>query len=207
MPHETGVDGQAFAVVTLHRPSNVDSREVLAELLEGLAEVARVMPVLFPIHPRTRQRILDFGLESLVGGVRLLAPLGYIETVSLVDQAAVVLTDSGGLQEETTMLGVPCLTLRPNTERPVTITEGTNRLIESSRAALVTAFGEVFRRRHDGAAVAAYYATGLTLASLVGLCRILSGKHYLTDVLVGAVVGISVGVLVPALHARSPERP
>lgn len=150
MPHEAGVDGQAFAVVTLHRPSNVDSREVLAELLEGLAEVARVMPVLFPIHPRTRQRIREFGLESLVGAVRLLSPLGYIETVSLVDQAAVVLTDSGGLQEETTMLGVPCLTLRPNTERPVTVTEGTNRLIASSRAALVTAFGEVMARKNDG---------------------------------------------------------
>ncbi len=150
MPREAGVDGQAFAVVTLHRPSNVDSREVLAELLEGLCDVAKVMPVLFPIHPRTRQRILDFGLESLVGGVRLLAPLGYIETVSLVDQAAVVLTDSGGLQEETTMLGVPCLTLRPNTERPVTITEGTNRLVESSRAALVTAFREVMAQRNDG---------------------------------------------------------
>jgi UDP-N-acetylglucosamine 2-epimerase (non-hydrolysing) len=150
MPREAGVDGQAFAVVTLHRPSNVDRREVLAELLEGLCEVGRVMPVLFPIHPRTRQRILEFGLGDQLGGIRLLDPLGYIETISLVDRAAVVLTDSGGLQEETTMLGVPCLTLRPNTERPITITEGTNRLIASSRAALVTAVHEVMEQRSNG---------------------------------------------------------
>ncbi len=150
MPAELGVQGQPFAVVTLHRPSNVDSPEVLAELLKGLGEVAAVMPVLFPIHPRTRQRIADFGLGSMLGGVRLLDPLGYIETVSLVDQSAIVLTDSGGLQEETTMMGVPCLTMRPNTERPVTVTEGTNRLIASTRQALVTAFGEVMEQRMNG---------------------------------------------------------
>jgi UDP-N-acetylglucosamine 2-epimerase (non-hydrolysing) len=150
MPGELGVDGAPFAVVTLHRPSNVDTPHVLAELLKGLGEVATVMPVLFPIHPRTRQRILDFGLGPLLGRVRLLDPLGYIETVSLVDQAAIVLTDSGGLQEETTVLGVPCLTLRPNTERPVTITEGTNRLIASTRSALVTAFREVMDQKRNG---------------------------------------------------------
>jgi UDP-N-acetylglucosamine 2-epimerase (non-hydrolysing) len=150
MPAELGVEGGPFALVTLHRPSNVDSREVLAELLEGLREVAAVMPVIFPIHPRTRQRIGEFGLESLAAGLRLLDPLGYIETVSLLDQAAIVLTDSGGLQEETTMLGVPCVTLRPNTERPVTITEGTNRLIASTRAAMLTAFNDVMDQKRNG---------------------------------------------------------
>ncbi len=137
-------------MVTLHRPSNVDSREVLAELLEGLREVAAVMPVIFPIHPRTRKQIDAFGLGALIDGIRLLDPLGYIETVSLLDQAAIVLTDSGGLQEETTMLGVPCLTMRPNTERPVTITEGTNRLIESTRAAMVAAFNDVMEQKRSG---------------------------------------------------------
>jgi UDP-N-acetylglucosamine 2-epimerase (non-hydrolysing) len=150
MSAELGVEGREFAFVTLHRPSNVDDREVLAELLGGLSEVAAVMPVIFPIHPRTRQRIADFKLDSLLGGVRLLEPLGYIETVSLLDQAAIVLTDSGGLQEETTMLGVPCLTLRPNTERPVTVTEGTNRLIASTRAAMSSAFQEILAQRRNG---------------------------------------------------------
>lgn len=150
MPAELGVDGQPFAVVTLHRPSNVDRREVLSGLLEGLREVAAEMPVIFPIHPRTRKQVEEFGLASLLDGVRLLDPLGYIETVSLLDQAAIVLTDSGGLQEETTMLGVPCLTMRPNTERPVTVTEGTNRLIASTRAAIVAAFHEVMAQKRNG---------------------------------------------------------
>ena len=150
MPAELGVAGAPFAVVTLHRPSNVDSRDVLAELLEGLGDVANAMPVVFPIHPRTRKRIEEFGLEGLVKGIRLLDPLGYIETVSLLDQAAIVLTDSGGLQEETTMLGVPCITMRPNTERPVTITEGTNRLIKSTRAAVFGAFNAVMEQKING---------------------------------------------------------
>ena len=149
MPAELGVADREYAVVTLHRPSNVDSREVLAELLEGLGDVASQMPVIFPVHPRTRDRIEQFGLQSLLKEVQLLAPLGYIETYSLLDQAAIVLTDSGGLQEETTMLGVPCVTLRPNTERPVTITEGTNRLIESTRTAVVAAFQDVMERRRN----------------------------------------------------------
>lgn len=150
MPAELGVDGQPFSVVTLHRPSNVDSRDVLGSLLEGLRDVAREMPVIFPIHPRTRKQVDEFGLAPLLDGIRLLDPLGYIETVSLLDQAAIVLTDSGGLQEETTMLGVPCLTMRPNTERPVTVTEGTNRLIASTRAAMVTAFHQVMAQRRNG---------------------------------------------------------
>ena len=150
MPAELGIEGKPFAVVTLHRPSNVDSREVLTELLEGLREVAAVMPVIFPIHPRTRKQIEAFGLGALVDGLRLLEPTGYIETVSLLDQAAIVLTDSGGLQEETTMLGVPCVTLRPNTERPAKITEGTNRLIESTRAAMLAAFNDVMEQKRNG---------------------------------------------------------
>ncbi len=108
------------------------------------------MPVIFPIHPRTRQRIAEFGLGGLAERVTLLEPMSYLETVSLVDRATLVLTDSGGLQEETTVLGVPCLTARPNTERPVTITEGTNRLVPSSRAGINAAVGEVLRRLGAG---------------------------------------------------------
>lgn len=150
MPAELGVDGKRFAFVTLHRPSNVDRPEVLAELADGLAGVAGQMPVIFPAHPRTRQRMREFGLEGRLRGVRLMDPLGYLETVSLLDKATLVLTDSGGLQEETTMLGVPCLTLRPNTERPVTVTEGTNRLLPSTRTAIVTAVEQVLAQVADG---------------------------------------------------------
>lgn len=140
------VAGAPYAFVTLHRPSNVDSRETLAELLQALDDLAARMPVIFPIHPRTRSRIEEFGLADLARRVRLLAPLGYLETVALVEQAALVLTDSGGLQEETSVLGVPCLTARANTERPVTVTEGTNRLVASTREAIQEAVAEVLGR-------------------------------------------------------------
>jgi UDP-N-acetylglucosamine 2-epimerase (non-hydrolysing) len=148
---ELGVKGRDYAFVTLHRPSNVDDRATLAELLGALEDLGTAMPVLFAVHPRTRQRIAEFGLRPPAGAVRLLDPLGYLETVNLVDGATLVLTDSGGLQEETTVLGVPCLTARPSTERPVTITEGTNRLVASRRDAIAEAVAEVRRRRASGA--------------------------------------------------------
>jgi UDP-N-acetylglucosamine 2-epimerase (non-hydrolysing) len=123
-----GVAGEPYAVVTLHRPSNVDDPDSLRAILCGLAELSRRMPVVFPVHPRTRMRITEFALEAALGSLITLEPLGYREMLSLVDGATVVLTDSGGLQEETTALGVPCVTLREQTERPVTIEQGTNRL-------------------------------------------------------------------------------
>jgi UDP-N-acetylglucosamine 2-epimerase (non-hydrolysing) len=100
------------------------------------------MPVLFLVHPRTRKRITDFGLEKYAAGVRLLDPLGYLETIGLVESAALVLTDSGGLQVETTILGVPCLTARPNTEWTETVESGTNRLVAPSLEAIKSAFAE-----------------------------------------------------------------
>jgi UDP-N-acetylglucosamine 2-epimerase (non-hydrolysing) len=115
-----------YAVLTLHRPSNVDDPAQLTALLGAVAAVGRRLPVVFPVHPRTRQR-----MEALGGsfdGLRLTAPLGYLEFLRLISEARLVLTDSGGIQEETTILGVPCLTLRENTERPATIESGTNRL-------------------------------------------------------------------------------
>jgi len=137
------VPERGYAFVTLHRPSNVDAAAPLGALLEALNDLTDRMPVLFAVHPRTRRRITEFGLDHLLGRVRLLEPLGYLETISLVDSAALVLTDSGGLQEETTVLGIPCLTARPNTERPVTVTEGTNRLVPSDRAAVGQAITDV----------------------------------------------------------------
>ena len=120
-----GIDGDAV-IVTLHRPSNVDMPARLAALVDALEVVARDRPVVFPIHPRTEARLAASGLSF--SRVRTLAPVGYLEMLDLVAGAYAVITDSGGLQEETTALGVPCLTVRENTERPVTIAEGTNQL-------------------------------------------------------------------------------
>lgn len=152
MPEQLGLAGAAYAFVTLHRPSNVDDAVTLGEILAGLEDLASRMPVLFAIHPRTRDRMQRFDLEGVAPSVRLLDPLGYLETISLVDGAALVITDSGGLQEETTTLGVPCLTVRPNTERPVTVTEGTNRLVRSTRGALGEAIAELLDESRIGTA-------------------------------------------------------
>jgi UDP-N-acetylglucosamine 2-epimerase (non-hydrolysing) len=119
--------GREAVVVTLHRPSNVDDPERLASIAGALAAIAEERPVVFSVHPRTTQRLVSFGVS--LGKVRVLPPVRYMEMLDLVDGAFAVITDSGGLQEETTALGVPCFTVRENTERPVTITHGTNRLV------------------------------------------------------------------------------
>jgi UDP-N-acetylglucosamine 2-epimerase (non-hydrolysing) len=123
-----GLNAGNYALVTLHRPSNVDDPAALSVILEALNAISTGMPVLFPMHPRTRSMVGRFGLEELLTPLHITEPVGYSEMLSLVDAAAIVLTDSGGLQEETTVLGVPCLTLREQTERPITVTAGTNRL-------------------------------------------------------------------------------
>lgn len=124
-----------FALVTLHRPSNVDNTENLEEILNSLAEVSTELKIIFPVHPRTRQRIAESGLNT--GQLSLLEPMPYIEFLSLESHAQFVITDSGGIQEETTYLGVPCLTMRSNTERPVTVTAGTNILVGDDRLKLI----------------------------------------------------------------------
>jgi UDP-N-acetylglucosamine 2-epimerase (non-hydrolysing) len=123
---DLGLEPGNYAVVTLHRPANVDDDATLAGLLDTLAAVAERCPVVFPVHPRTRARMARLAQPE---GVRLVDPVGYLDFIALEEGARLVLTDSGGVQEETTVLGVPCLTLRDNTERPITITEGTNRLV------------------------------------------------------------------------------
>lgn len=135
-----------YAVVTLHRPSNVDHRESFCSILDALEQIAGDMPVVFPIHPRSRRNLEDMGLADRVArspGIRLVEPLGYLDFLRLTAGAAVVLTDSGGIQEETTILSVPCLTLRDNTERPVTISQGTNRLTGNATQRIMTAYREV----------------------------------------------------------------
>jgi len=124
-----------YVLVTLHRPRNVDDAPKLAAIVEALGQVRERLPVIFPVHPRTRKRLEDFGLLARAMkllGPGLCEPLGYLEFLHLMARARVVLTDSGGIQEETTILGVPCVTLRPATERPVTVTVGTNRVIGSA---------------------------------------------------------------------------
>jgi UDP-N-acetylglucosamine 2-epimerase (non-hydrolysing) len=128
MPRQLELETGRYAAATLHRPSNVDDAAALQTSLEALAAVAETMPVVLPIHPRTRKKAEAFGLLPLLERLRVVEPLGYTEMLSLTASAAVVLTDSGGLQEETTALGIPCVTLREQTERPITLTEGTNRL-------------------------------------------------------------------------------
>ncbi len=141
--------GQRFAVLTLHRPSNVDRQDTFRRVLGALGEIAREIPIVFPIHPRTRKMAARFGLDAafrelppperpLEPALYVTEPLGYLEFLNLWKDAALVLTDSGGLQEETTALGIPCLTLRENTERPVTIWEGTNTLVGTDPEAIVT---------------------------------------------------------------------
>ena len=124
-------DAAGFGVITMHRPSNVDEPASLAELLDILRQASTRLPLVWPIHPRTRANIDRLGLAHRLDGVRIacLPPQGYLEMVGLLSRAKVVLTDSGGVQEETTSLGVPCLTMRPNTERPITVTQGTNTLV------------------------------------------------------------------------------
>jgi len=131
-----------FSLVTLHRPSNVDDPRQLARLLEALGRIGRDISVLFPIHPRTRQAIMDGGLE-VPDSVHLMEPQGYLDFLALQSHADAVITDSGGIQEETTYLGVPCLTLRDSTERPITVTTGTNILIGGDLERLQVELGRI----------------------------------------------------------------
>jgi UDP-N-acetylglucosamine 2-epimerase (non-hydrolysing) len=140
---------EGFALVTLHRPSNVDDENVLGGLLGCLADLAIRVPVLFPVHPRTRQRVMTERLGSRVAGrdVLLTEPLAYLATIGLMREARVVLTDSGGIQEETTGLGVPCLTLRATTERPITVEAGTNTVVGTAPEAINAALAETLAGR------------------------------------------------------------
>ncbi len=156
----TGPDGATrYGVVTLHRPSNVDEPQAFTNLLQVLAEVAVQIPLVFALHPRTRANLERFGLMHLIDSARmaLLPPQGYLEMLGLMAGATVMLTDSGGLQEETTALGVPCLTLRENTERPITIAQGTNTLVGRDRIAILTGVTEILAGRGKTGRVPEYW--------------------------------------------------
>jgi UDP-N-acetylglucosamine 2-epimerase (non-hydrolysing) len=137
-----------YAVLTLHRPSNVDDPRTFQRIVAALNTIAERIPVIFPVHPRTRERIRSMAL-TMPSGLVMTEPMGYIDFLSLTSNARLVLTDSGGLQEESTALGIPCVTLRDNTERPVTVTDGTNRIVGTDTAAILAAFDNAMNGRVD----------------------------------------------------------
>ncbi|KPK02990.1 MAG: UDP-N-acetylglucosamine 2-epimerase [Nitrospira bacterium SG8_35_4] len=140
-----GIKDTKYILVTLHRPSNVDNHETLERLLSSFNEISHTYPLVFPCHPRTRSRIEEFKLERYIKssenpvsvGINLCDPVGYLDFVKLMTKASLVLTDSGGIQEETTILGVPCITLRENTERPVTVADGTNQIVGTDKRKII----------------------------------------------------------------------
>ena len=145
-----GLTAREYAVLTLHRPSNVDDRVVLTNILDALEEIQAELPVVLPMHPRLRDVVVRLGLQEQfaeMSRLRVTDPLGYLDFLKLMSEARIVLTDSGGIQEETTILKVPCLTLRENTERPVTVEVGTNRLVGMEAEGILTAFRETMSRR------------------------------------------------------------
>lgn len=166
MPGAEAKGAKPYGVVTLHRPSNVDNRPIFQGILEALQTIGRTLPILFPVHPRTLNRARDFGLQHLLTplsptsaagdglqpGVYTTTPLGYLDFLQLTANAAVVLTDSGGIQEETTILGVPCVTLRENTERPITISQGTNVLAGTDKEKIIQLAGRCLLEQSRSAA-------------------------------------------------------
>jgi UDP-N-acetylglucosamine 2-epimerase (non-hydrolysing) len=150
---------ERYAVLTMHRPSNVDDPVVLKNLLQVMVTISARLPVIFPMHPRTRAMVEKFGLSDLLNSpqILLLPPMGYLEMLGLMKDAVVVLTDSGGVQEETTALGIPCITLRNNTERPITVEEGTNTIAGQNPDTILQIFDEVMRSGGKGGRVPEFW--------------------------------------------------
>jgi len=143
---DIGIKKHSYALITLHRPSNVDDKENLEIILDAFSEIAEKIPLVFPIHPRTRKQLAVFGLEekaNAIANLKLIEPIGYLDFLKLEKYAKFALTDSGGIQEETTVFKVPCLTLRENTERPITIELGTNQLVELNKDAIVQKVNDI----------------------------------------------------------------
>lgn len=137
-----------FALLTMHRPSNVDDEKTLGSLISTIAQASQQIPIIFPVHPRTQSRIEQYGLNSLITEANIVTtgPLGYMELLGLMSKAKLVLTDSGGIQEETTALGVPCITLRENTERPITVEQGTNTVVGADSDLILKTLAEVLTK-------------------------------------------------------------
>jgi UDP-N-acetylglucosamine 2-epimerase (non-hydrolysing) len=146
VPETMHLERREYGVLTLHRPSNVDDADTFERLVGALICIAAEIPIVFPVHPRTQKRLAASPSAARLietGRLRLLDPLGYLEFIGLMDGARIILTDSGGVQEETTVLGIPCLTLRENTERPITVTHGTNRIVGTDPASIVAGWEQI----------------------------------------------------------------
>ncbi|GBE09733.1 UDP-2,3-diacetamido-2,3-dideoxy-D-glucuronate 2-epimerase [bacterium BMS3Bbin12] len=155
-PGLDGARGPHYAVLTLHRPSNVDDSGTLERLVAAVTEISREIPVVFPVHPRTAGALARAGLDRRLGaepGVRVLPPVGYLEMLGLMAGARMVLTDSGGMQEETTALGIPCITIRENTERPITVEEGTNTVVGTDRERILAVVRDILSTGGKGGRV------------------------------------------------------
>ena len=152
-------DEKKYAVVTMHRPSNVDDEIILGSLINTVVTISKQLPVIFPLHPRTKSMIEKFGFGKLLDtpDILLLPPMGYLEMLGLMKDAKVVLTDSGGIQEETTALGVPCITLRNNTERPITVDEGTNTIAGQDSETILRIFNEIMSNGGKGGRIPQYW--------------------------------------------------
>lgn len=173
---DLGVSAQGYGLMTLHRPSNVDSPEILKKILAAVASIQKEMPVIFPIHPRTRKMLSQFGLDEAVramNNLTLTEPLGYLAFLKLMSEARFVLTDSGGVQEETTYLNIPCLTLRENTERPITTTLGSNRLVPLETDAIISFAQQALQGRLQRKAVPPMW-DGETSTRIVDIFKSLS---------------------------------
>ena len=173
-------NGSKYAVLTLHRPSNVDNRATLLKILDGIEELQRMIKIIFPIHPRTAKSLESFGLMHRVTNmpnVLLTPPLGYLDFLKLNSEAAMILTDSGGLQEESTALGVPCLTLRENTERPITISEGTNTLVGSDPGKIVQAAKLILKNGGKSGRIPEYW-DGKTAERIVDILTLRYGASH-----------------------------
>lgn len=147
---QLNLNGESFAVLTLHRPSNVDDPDMFSRILDALEIIGKDMPIIFPAHPRTRKNLCSYGLARRVEkllSLRLIEPFGYLDFLKLMSSAKIVLTDSGGIQEETTILGIPCLTLRENTERPITAEIGTNQVVGTEPAKIIEGYNRAMNSR------------------------------------------------------------
>jgi len=165
---------KGFATLTLHRPSNVDDFQILESLLKSIGKISDVLPVVFPVHPRTQQMLSKSGLKSLLDGFKniiQLPPVAYLEMLGLVASSKLVLTDSGGLQEETTALGIPCITLRENTERPITVKSGTNTIVGTDSNKISSTFKEIMSAGGKQGNI----PKGWDGKAAIRICEILSG--------------------------------
>jgi UDP-N-acetylglucosamine 2-epimerase (non-hydrolysing) len=165
-------EGQGFGVLTLHRPSNVDDARILRGILEAVVKISVQVPIVFPVHPRTAGKIEDFNLRTLLSDARVLyvPPVDYLAMLGLMKDARIVLTDSGGVQEETTALGVPCITLRENTERPITATEGTNTIAGSDPERVLAIFDDVMKTGGKAGKIPEYW-DGRAAARIAAVLR------------------------------------